>query len=137
MYRIKTNYTLLSGFLAILFCLSFNRVVALPDSSSVTVVPMVMSGQIALSFGKNTIADKSALFISFGGPGLSLKSGDWSFSLNMLPSLRWQQDDIFRPNLGFGASFGYKRFILVVPFYFEAAGTRREIFPTLGIGYKF
>lgn len=108
-----------------------------PANSGATITPFVMSGQIALSFGTNPIPSKSALFISFGGPGITAKSGDWAFSFSMLPSIRIQQDDIPRPNLGFGPQISYKRFIILVPFYFDAAGSQRTLFPTFGVGYKF
>lgn len=108
-----------------------------PANFGVAITPFVMSGQISLTFGTNPIPSKSALFLSFGVPGITAKSGGWAFSFSMSPSIRIQQDDILRPNLGFGPQISYKRFIILVPFYFDAAGSQRTLFPTFGVGYKF
>ncbi len=122
---------------ALLLCSGISAVAQnKPDSTVISVTPFSFTGQIAVSYGYNSVADKSALFVNFGGPAITLKSGDWSFTLGCLPSLRLQQNDLVRPVLGFGPIIGYKHWLLVLPVYFDAVGTSRAYIPTFGIGYR-
>lgn len=107
------------------------------DSASVTVTPLVLTGQIGVSYGYNSLAVQSALFFHFGGPGLTWKYGDWSLALHVSPSLRWQVGDVVRPTMGFGPTLGYKRWLLVAPLYFDAINGKTTYIPTIGIGYRF
>jgi hypothetical protein len=104
-------------------------------------VPVIFTGQVGVSYGYNSIATQGALFLHFGGPGLTWKYGDWSLCLHVSPSVRWQIGDqsgaAVRPTMGFGPTLCYKRWLLVAPIYFEAAGGRTAYIPTIGIGYRF
>ena len=105
--------------------------------STVTLTPLVLTGQVGVSYGYNSLATQSALFLHFGGPGLTWKYGDWSLSLNVSPSLRWQFGDVVRPTMGFGPTLGYKRWLLVAPIYFDAINGKTTYIPTIGVGYRF
>lgn len=82
-------------------------------------------GQIAL------ITDLDAVYLNFGGPGVRLTVGDFSFSFNMLPSLRFSGERVI-PTLGAGTQFFYKRLIVLVPFYYIEQKWR----VAGGIGYR-
>jgi hypothetical protein len=107
------------------------------DTASVTVTPLVLTGQIGASYGYNSLVAQSALFFHFGGPGLTWKYGDWSLALHISPSLRWQFGDLMRPTMGFGPTLGYKRWLLVAPIYFDAINGKTTYIPTIGFGYRF
>lgn len=105
--------------------------------TTVLLTPLVLTGQVGVSYGYNTLAAQGALFAHFGGPGLTWKYGDWSLSLNVSPSLRWQFGDVVRPTMGFGPALGYKRWLLASPIYFDALNGKTTYIPTFGIGYRF
>lgn len=105
--------------------------------STVTLTPLVLTGQAGVSYGYNSLAAQGAFFAHFGGPGLTWKYGDWSLSLNVSPSLRWQFGDVVRPTMGFGPTLGYKRWLLVAPIYFDAINGKTTYIPTIGVGYRF
>jgi hypothetical protein len=105
--------------------------------STVTLTPLVLTGQAGVSYGYNSLAAQGAFFAHFGGPGLTWKYGDWSLSLNVSPSLRGQFGDVVRPTMGFGPTLGYKRWLLVAPIYFDAINGKTTYIPTIGVGYRF
>lgn len=107
------------------------------NDSTVTLTPLVLTGQVGVSYGYNSLASQSALFLHFGGPGLTWKYGDWSLVVHVSPSVRWQAGDVVRPTMGFGPTLGYKKWLLVLPVYFDALGGRTTYIPTIGVGYRF
>ncbi len=110
---------------------------AAPAQDSITLTPLVLTGQVGVSYGYNSLAAQGAIFVHFGGPGLTWKYGDWSLGLNVAPSVRIQFGDVVRPTLGFGPSFGYKRWLLTAPIYFDVISGKTTYIPTIGIGYRF
>lgn len=125
--------------LVVAFILFASRqiVSAQTQDSAVTLTPLVLTGQVGVSYGYNSLAAQSALFLHFGGPGLTWKYGDWSLVLHVSPSVRLQTNDVVRPTMGFGPTLGYKRWLLVLPVYFDALGGRTAYIPTIGVGYRF
>jgi hypothetical protein len=105
--------------------------------STVTITPLVLTGQVGVSYGYNSLASQSTLFLHFGGPGLIWKYGDWSLALHVSPSVRLQPGDVVRPTMGFGPTLGYKRWLLALPVYFDAVGGKTAYIPTIGVGYRF
>lgn len=132
-------------FISFLVCAVWNKGFAQVNSlqtapnqdSSVTLTPLILTGQVGVSYGYNPLAAQGALFAHFGGPGLTWKYSDWSLSLNVSPSLRLQFGDAVRPTMGFGPTLGYKRWLLVAPIYFDAINGKTTYIPTIGIGYRF
>ena len=81
--------------------------------------------------------DGKSVFFNMGGPGIKVAKKDWMASINLLPSLRFFEDNprpFVTPILGTGVCIGYKRFILAVPFYYLSA--KAEWIVTAGIGVK-
>jgi hypothetical protein len=98
-----------------------------------------IDGQVCLS------TDASSLFLNFGGAGVVFKFKKFDFSLNMLPSLRFNsekvpgaygtKDKLFvRPVLGFSPQIVYRKFIICAPMYYLANDSKWTY--TFGVGYK-
>lgn len=124
-------------FATFILCASTQTVAAQTQDSTVTLTPLVLTGQVGVSYGYNTLAAQSALFLHFGGPGLTWKYGDWSLVLHVSPSVHFQFGDVVRPTMGFGPTLGYKRWLLAAPIYFDAINGKTMYIPTIGIGYRF
>ncbi len=87
-------------------------------------------------------------FVNFGGPAVKLIHKPMSFSLGMVPGLRYKEDVTPRPakknseitpSLGFALTFAYKHIAIQVPMYFtpKSASADGKWNPGIGIGYKF
>jgi hypothetical protein len=118
-------------------CATKQTVSAQTNDNTITITPLVLTGQVGVSYGYNSLAAQSGLFFHFGGPGLTLKYGDWLLALHVSPSLRLQSGDVVRPTAGFGPTLGYKRWLLVAPIYFDAVNGKTTYIPTIGVGYRF
>jgi hypothetical protein len=83
--------------------------------------------------------DSKGVFVNFGGPGLKLKTKFINVSLNMMPSLRFQEDGtkpFVTPILGGGPQLYFlkkKKLILSFPAYYYSS-TQKWVFTT-GLGY--
>lgn len=73
--------------------------------------------------------------LTFGGPKLLVSSGELSASAGFFPSLLYMegQSPSFRPSLGFGPEFSFKKVGVIVPFYF----VRNHTVPFFGFSMKF
>jgi hypothetical protein len=92
-----------------------------------------LEGQIAAA------TNGQALFINMGGPALKFIFPKIAFSINMVPSLKFEEDKpkpIVVPLLGVGVQFYFlkdRRFVLSLPCYYYAS---RNIWTmAAGIGY--
>ncbi len=91
-----------------------------------------------------SFSDKG-MFINFGGVGAKTKFGNCELNLLMLPSIRMSLEKnhpdygdpktevIFRPTLGFGPQFLYKKWIFTTPIYYLFNNGQWSF--TAGIGY--
>jgi hypothetical protein len=92
-----------------------------------------IEGQVAIS------TDGKGVFVNMGGPNIKFNFSKFIFAINMMPSLRFQQDKVksfVTPILGFGPQLYLlkdKRFVLSFPSYYNAY-TNKWIF-TAGVGY--
>ena len=92
-----------------------------------------LEGQIALA------TDGKGVFVNMGGPSIKFNFSKFSMAINMMPSLRFQEDKVksfVTPMLGFGPQFYFlkdKRFLLSFPAYYNT-GTNQWTF-TGGFGY--
>ncbi|MCS6833521.1 MAG: hypothetical protein NZ521_08085 [Flammeovirgaceae bacterium] len=110
-----------------------NKLVAQqPSNASSTSNNVVgFDGQIVLT------TNGEFTFLNFGGPGVKIKKGVWTISLNMLPSLRFHKDakaPLVTPSLGTGVQLYYKRLILCGSTYYVA--NRNYWIVTGGLGFK-
>lgn len=87
-------------------------------------------------------------YVNFGGPSIKYLVKPWSLGFGILPTMRIKEDKVAKgspknsaitPTAGFGFTFGYKHFIVQVPFYYNAKTATRngKWNPGLGLGYKF
>jgi len=103
------------------------------SAQSENAVSLNIEGQIAAS------TDGKGLFINAGGPALKFSFEKFAFSVNMMPSLRFQNEahkPLVTPILGCGPQFYFlkeRRFILSFPCYYY---TSSQVWTfTAGIGY--
>jgi|GEM_PF-2355123 len=92
-----------------------------------------IEGQIAVS------TDGKGVFINAGGPALKFSFEKFAFSVNMMPSLRFQDEahkPLVTPILGCGPQFYFlkeRRFVLSFPCYYY---TSSQVWTfTAGVGY--
>lgn len=90
-------------------------------------------GQIA------TTTDSKGVFVNFGGPGIKLKTKYFNLSLNMMPSLRFQEEGtkpLVTPILGVGPQIyllKQKKLLFTFPAYYYSS-IQKWVF-TAGLGY--
>lgn len=104
--------------------------------------------KVQIAFFDGTVVagyvDRGA-FLNFLGPNLSFTKGNSRFTLGMLPSLRFKEDNStpknspVTPNLGGGFTYTYKKIAFQVPLYYNAKTATRNGNWTvgLGVGYRF
>jgi len=92
-----------------------------------------MEGQLVAT------TDGKGLFVNAGGPGLKFHFSKWAISINMMPSLRFQDDrpkPLVTPILGCGPQLYFlkeKRLVLSFPCYYY---TNSHVWTfTAGLGY--
>jgi hypothetical protein len=96
-------------------------------------VSLNLEGQLAAS------TDGKGLFINAGGPALKFSFPRFAFSVNMMPSLRFQNEahkPLVTPILGCGPQFYFlkeRRFIVSFPCYYYSSSQVWTF--TAGIGY--
>ena len=92
-----------------------------------------LEGQIAVA------TDGKGVFFNMGGPNVKFNFSKFSLAINMMPSLRFQEDKVksfVTPMLGFGPQIYFlkdKRFLLSFPAYYNT-GNNQWTF-TAGLGY--
>jgi hypothetical protein len=92
-----------------------------------------IEGQVAIT------TDGKGIFFNMGGPSLKFNFSKVNFALNMMPSLRFQEDKVksfVTPMLGFGPQIYFlkdKRFLVSFPAYYNT-GNNQWTF-TAGFGY--
>ena len=65
-------------------------------------------------------------FLNFTGPNINYSINESTFTLGMLPSLRFRKDrgettnSFVTPNLGAGLTYSYKVWAIQIPFYYNA-----------------
>ena len=65
-------------------------------------------------------------FLNFTGPNINYSIDESTFTLGMLPSLRFRKDQgettnsFVTPNLGAGLTYSYKIWAIQIPFYYNA-----------------
>ena len=84
--------------------------------------------------------DGKGVFFNMGGPNVKFNFSKLSVAINMMPSLRFQEDKVkslVTPMLGVGPQLYFlkdKRFILSFPAYYNT-GTNKWTF-TAGLGFS-
>ena len=92
-----------------------------------------IEGQLALT------TDGKGVFFNMGGPTIKFVYPKFSFAINMMPSLRFQEDKVkslVTPMLGFGPQIYFlkdKRFLVSFPAYYNT-GNNKWTF-TAGLGF--
>ena len=92
-----------------------------------------IEGQIAVT------TDGIGLFANMGGPNLKFNFSKFSLAINMMPSLRFQEDKVksfVTPMLGVGPQIYFlkdKRFVLSFPAYYNT-NTNKWTY-TVGVAY--
>ena len=92
-----------------------------------------IEGQLAVT------TDGTGVFVNMGGPNLKFNFSKFSLAINMMPSLRFQEDKVksfVTPMLGGGPQLYFlkdKRFVLSFPAYYNT-NTNKWTF-TAGVGY--
>jgi len=119
----------INSFCAVFFVLIFFHNISLAQKTNT--ISATITGSAVVS------TDGKSVFFNMGGPGIRVAKKDWMASINLLPSLRFFEDQprpFVTPILGTGVFIGYKRFIVAVPLYYLSA--RSEWIVTAGIGVK-
>lgn len=103
-------------------------------------LPAQQKEEMKLSFAGSAFVatDFKAIYLSMGGPGISMKKKNWTISVNMLPSLRLLNDapkPFVTPILGGGLMTAYKHLVLGFSFYYISSELTWKIAP--GVGYRF
>ena len=94
---------------------------------------LYIEGQLAVS------TDGKGVFFNMGGPNIKFVYPKFSFAINMMPSLRFQEDKVksfVTPMLGFGPQFYFlkdKRFLVSFPAYYNTGNSKWTF--TAGLGY--
>ncbi len=92
-----------------------------------------IEGQAAIT------TDGKGVFFNMGGPSLKFNFSKFNVAINMMPSLRFQEDKVksfVTPMLGFGPQIYFlkdKRFLVSFPAYYNT-GNNQWTF-TAGLGY--
>lgn len=92
-----------------------------------------VEGQIAVT------TDGTGVFANMGGPNIKFNFSKFSLAINMMPSLRFQEDKVksfVTPMLGVGPQLYFlkdKRFVVSFPAYYNT-NTNNWTF-TAGVGY--
>ncbi len=93
--------------------------------------------KITVSGSLIAATDGKAFYTNYGGPGIKLVTGKSAFSINMLPGLKFINDNprpFVTPILGTGILYYYKKLIVALPLYYIAAQLKWK--PALGFGIK-
>lgn len=117
----------------ILVFLLFTTIIGNINAQENTKFEWGFDGQISAT------TDSKGLFVNFGGPGLKFKTKFVNVSFNMMPSLRFQEDEtkpLVTPILGVGPQLYFltkKKLILSFPSYYYTSA-QKWVF-TAGLGY--
>jgi hypothetical protein len=116
-----------------LFVTLFQLVVSAQAQSEQKQPSFNLEGQAAVT------TDGKGIFFNMGGPNVKFNFSRFSVAINMMPTLRFQEDKVkslVTPMLGFGPQFYFlkdKRFLLSFPAYYNT-GNNQWTF-TAGLGY--
>jgi hypothetical protein len=110
-------------------------------SSLFSVVGQIEQANAKFNFEGQVAAttDGKGVFFNMGGPNVKFNFSKFSVAINMMPTLRFQEDkvkSVVTPMLGFGPQFYFlkdKRFLLSFPSYYNT-GNNQWTF-TAGLGY--